>query len=195
MIAPHEIAPSHIGAGLASAIRGMIPVLETARLTLRPMEMGDFPCLVEIVNGPGGDGVGGPQSREDTWFDFAQMMATWTWRGHGYWTAARHDDPEALGFVGIGFEPGDQEPELGYMFAEKERGQGFATEAARAALRFARSHLGLSSVVSYIHVGNTASATVAERLGATRDSGAEAALPENDKAWVYRHDLTRGATQ
>lgn len=194
MIAAHEIESAHIGADLARTIRDMIPVLETPHLTLRAMEMSDFPTLVEIVDGPGGEGVGGPQHRDETWFDFAQMMATWIWRGHGWWTACRHDEDDPLGFVGIGFEPGDREPELGYMFAESARGQGYATEAARAALRFARSHLGLKTLVSYIHIGNTASVAVAKRLGAARDTVAEAALPEDDKAWVYRHDLTHGVS-
>lgn len=198
MIAAHEIAPTHIGTGLAAAIRDHIPMLETRRLTLRAMEMQDFPCLDGIVNGPGGSGVGGPQPRDETWFDFAQMMATWTWRGHGWWTVCTHDDTtEALGFAGIGFEPGDQEPELGYMFAQKAQRQGYATEVGQAVLRFARTHLGLKTLVSYINPDNTRSIAVAERLGAARDTDSETALaktlPDESPVRVYRYDLGRRA--
>jgi RimJ/RimL family protein N-acetyltransferase len=44
-------------------------------------------------------------------------------------------------------------------------GQGYATEGARTALRFAFAQLGQPQVISLIHPENTASIRVAKRLG------------------------------
>lgn len=56
-------------------------------------------------------------------------------------------------------------PEVGYMLARRHWGQGLATEAARACLRFGFSVLGLPEIFACIRQGNTASRAVARRLG------------------------------
>jgi RimJ/RimL family protein N-acetyltransferase len=85
-----------------------------------------------------------------------------------------------VGFVLIGFEPGDLEPELGWLFLPAAEGQGYAAEAATAARHHALSVLGLPSLVSYIDPANDRSARLAARLGARRDG-------EVDGADVWRH--------
>lgn len=56
-------------------------------------------------------------------------------------------------------------PEVGYMLARRYWGQGLATEAARACLRFGFSELGLAEIFACIRQGNSASQAVARRLG------------------------------
>lgn len=58
-----------------------------------------------------------------------------------------------------------QVPEVGYMLARRCWGQGLATEAARACLRFGFSELGLAEIFACIRQGNSASQAVARRLG------------------------------
>lgn len=55
-------------------------------------------------------------------------------------------------------------PEVGYMLARRHWGKGYATEAARACLRFGFGSLRLSEIFACIKVGNTASRAVAQRL-------------------------------
>ncbi|MEM6823481.1 MAG: GNAT family N-acetyltransferase [Pseudomonadota bacterium] len=189
----HELPPPRgPAADLADGIRGAIPVLDTPRLRLRAMEMGDFVVMLEILNGPRGDGIGGPMERRKAWFDFTQMQSTWTWRGHGWWTITDCNTGKILGFTGLGFEPGDLEPELGYFLTDAAEGRGYASEAARAVQTFARERLRFASVVSYINKDNARSVAVAERIGAVRDPAAETALGQDD-TFVYRHHLTGGA--
>jgi RimJ/RimL family protein N-acetyltransferase len=107
--------------------------------------------------------------------------------GHGLWTVERRSDCTRVGFVMVGLEWGDEEPELGYMTVPEHRGQGYATEAARAARNWGLRLL--PTIVSYVHPDNAASNRVAERLGAIRDLDAEAAIYARDGApiHVWRH--------
>ncbi len=71
------------------------------------------------------------------------------------------------------------EPELGWILWEGFEGQGYAGEAAGAALRFAWQTLGWSTLLSGIHRENPRSIRLAERLGARHDPGVTlAAEPE-----------------
>ncbi len=177
MMRPHEIPPVQHG---LPALRSALPVLETARLSLRVMQLGDLPLLAQI-----NEEVSDKSLRStDAWEDFVQMTATWVFRGHGWFTVSDADIP--VGFVGLGFEPGDKEPELGYLFAAAFHGKGYATEAAAAVRNWGFQTAGLVSLVSYVSHTNAASQNVARKLGATRDAAAEAALGE-DGAQVWRH--------
>lgn len=177
----HEQPPAH---HVLPALMAGIPTLATARLTLRAPVLDDFPHLVAIDASVGDASLRTRGGRNGTWSDFMQMTATWLLRGHGWWTVS--DGNAALGFVGVGFEPGDREPELGYLFTPAARGRGFATEAATAARDWARDTARLSSLVSYISDDNTASQNVARKLGASRDRAAETALDETG-VQVWRH--------
>ncbi len=177
----HEQSPQGAPAALAARITGPIPALETSRLTLRCPEARDFPAFAEILCGPRGKWIDGPMDRPDAWNAFAAMTAGWILHGHGPWTVVDHATDDALGFVIIGLEPGDREPELGYFFREAAEGRGFAQEAATAARSFARKTLALPSLVSYVDAGNTRSRALAERLGATLDAD------RIEGALVYRH--------
>lgn len=183
-----EIPSTGAAAALAARFLEVVPELTTERLTLRAPRIDDFPAYADIVCTKRGRYVGGPLSREDGWYDFIQLAAGWMLRGQGGWTIWRTDDEARIGFAILGFEPDDHEPEVGYLLIEGAEGQGYATEAARAARDFAFDRLGFSTLVSYVAHGNDVSARVAERLGATRDVDAEARL-DNDIR-VYRHTPT-----
>ena len=123
--------------------------------------------------------------RAALWLDFTQMVATWLLRGHAVWTVEARTDGAVLGFVLIGFEPGDHEPELGYLFRETAEGRGYAQEAATAARDHALTTLALPGLVSTIDPDNARSIRLATRLGAARDPAAEAA--HGNTIRVYRH--------
>ena len=55
--------------------------------------------------------------------------------------------------------------EVGWRLARQFWGRGFATEAARAALRVAFERLSLSEIVSFTAAGNLRSRAVMERIG------------------------------
>ena len=186
MTMPCETKTTGPAMDMAQRIQAQLPVLETARLRLRAPCIEDFGFYVEIVAGPRGVHILEDASRENAWFDFTQMIASWTLRGFGLWTVETRAEDTVAGFVLLGFEPGDHEPELGYMFRAEFEGQGLAAEAAITARNYAFETLHLRSVVSTIEPANQRSCRLAERLGASRDASAEAA--HGNSILVYRHN-------
>jgi RimJ/RimL family protein N-acetyltransferase len=184
MIAPHECPPTGPTAALAARMQGIIPVIETARLRLRAPRIEDFEAYADIACGDRAAGIGGPMTRADAWADFMQVTGTWLLRGHGGWTVEDRETAEVLGFVLIGFEPGDQEPELGFMLTAGAEGRGIAAEAARAARDHGFGPLGLRSMVSYVFRDNARSIALVRRIGGELD------IPDDWDALdtlVFRH--------
>ena len=190
MTAPH-LPPPHLtplpgpAADFAAALRGALPVLETPRTVLRAPRLEDAPDWCAILAADTEGHVGGPCDADDAFTEFAATVGLWLLRGHGLWTVTDHAGA-VLGFVLIGFEPGDHEPELGYLFCDRARGLGLAAEAATAARAHALGPMGLPSLVSYIAPGNTPSRALARRLGA-RLEGVATWDPDPEPAEIWRH--------
>ncbi len=176
---PHETPMPGPAADFAASMAAHLPQIDTSRLRLRAPRLQDFDAWAEILTGPAAAHLGGPFTRDQAFTEFAATVGTWMLRGHGLWSVEARTG-ELLGFVLIGFEAGDEEPELGYLFLPTAEGQGYATEAAAAARDHALNRLRLPSLVSYIDPANTASVRVATRLGARRDRS-------HDGSNVWRH--------
>jgi RimJ/RimL family protein N-acetyltransferase len=186
MTAPHERPIPGPAADFAVVLAAQLPVIETARLRLRAPRLSDFDAWAEIFTGPAGPHLGGPFDRDDAFTEFAATCGLWLLRGHGVWTVEPKTDGDVLGFVLIGFEPGDQVPELGYLFRPAVEGRGYATEAARALRDHAVGPMGLKDLVSYIDPENARSIRVAERLGAVLAGEFDGA-----QVWVHRDVASR----
>ncbi|MGH1446967.1 MAG: GNAT family N-acetyltransferase [Cognatishimia sp.] len=181
-----EMPSTGVAADIAAQITSTVPQLATTRLTLRAPCVEDFAVYAEIVCTDRGIYVGGPYSREDGWFDFIQLSSNWMLHGHGGW-AVETKAGELLGFVIIGLEPGDQEPELGFLFTAKAEGQGIAAEAATAALDFAANTLKRDTLVSYIDPANERSIALAKRLGGMPDGTVQ---EDGALTLIYRYTLS-----
>lgn len=152
---------------------GAAPVLTTERLVLRPYRADDLNAVAAMV----GDAevvrhVGGQtQTREEAWRRMMCGPALWTLLGYGYWAVARHEDDALIGQMGFADFKRDMTPniegvpEFGYMFARPVHGQGFASEAAAAALAWADATLDHPETVAIIDPGNAPSIRLAERFG------------------------------
>ena len=162
-----ETPPSGAAAVFALQLQGQLPTLVTDRLILRAPKCEDFDRYAETMCSDRGQFMGGPFSREDAWADFCSATANWILHGHGMWTIGHAGD--VAGFVLLGFEPGDQEPELGFMVTPHFEGRGIAFEAAKAVRDHAFQTLGWSTLVSYIEPANTRSVALAKRLGGRPD--------------------------
>lgn len=182
---PWETAPKGAPARLAGQLADAVPQLDTARLVLRAPVIGDFDSYAAILMSDRAVHMDGPFSRREAWLDFTQYVAGWLLRGCGVWTVVARDDGRVLGFVSVAMEYGDRAHELGYLFRPEAEGQGYATEAVRAARDYAFGAMGLSTLVSYIGPDNARSIALAERLGAALD--ADAAVQLDDDCLVYRH--------
>lgn len=92
-------------------------------------------------------------------------------RGWSNWAAERRDTGEFIGFIGLNVPrrvlPFSPCVEVGWRLARQHWGQGFASEAARAALRVGFERLLLDEIVSFTTLANQRSRAVMERIGMT----------------------------
>src|SRR5262249_4011706 len=145
-------------------------VLETERLILRRLEMGDLDDLARLYADPEvrrhfPEGV---LSREET-----QEELEWFLNGHperselGLWATIHRATGVFIGRCGL--LPWDidgvAEVEVAYLIDPEYQGQGLATEAAAGVRDHAFDALGLERLICLITPGNDASAKVAEKIG------------------------------
>jgi RimJ/RimL family protein N-acetyltransferase len=129
-------------------------VIVTARLTLRPLVEGDGPAVVAALNDLSVTGWLAVVPHPYTTADFRQFLTGMARPGQTY---AVDDGAGLAGIVGAGRE-------LGYWFAPRVHGQGYATEAARAVLA-AQFAADPAAVKSGYFEGNDRSARVLAKLG------------------------------
>ena len=122
-------------------------------------------------------------------------LAQFEAQGWSNWAVERRDDGTFIGFVGLSVPrrtfPFSPCVEIGWRLARAHWHRGYATEAARAALRAGFERIGLARIVSFTSILNLPSRAVMERIG-LRDTGEDfdhPALPEGHP--LRRHCLYR----
>lgn len=81
------------------------------------------------------------------------------------WRLERIDNGETIGFCGLGMLPGFDEPEIGWWLGRAHWRQGYATEAARAAMADAFTRCAVPKIISITVAANKPSLRVMRRLG------------------------------
>lgn len=164
-----------------------VPLLHTERLLLRGFEARDFDAYAAMMADPEVTRYladGRPLSRVDAWRQLAMFAGHWMLRGFGVWAVEEVRSGAFLGRVGC-FEPeGWPGFEIAYTLTRAAWGQGYAREAAAAALAYARGTLGRREVISVIRPGNAGSIRVATALGAVQDGVVDF---YGGPAWIYRY--------
>lgn len=89
--------------------------------------------------------------------------------GYGVWVLIERESRTVVGSAGFQGRPGAEgEIELGYGVHPDFRNKGYATEAARALLRWASEQPGVKRVIARCDEDNIASQRVVERAGMIR---------------------------
>jgi RimJ/RimL family protein N-acetyltransferase len=147
------------------SLAGVDHVLTTERLVLRPVTAHDHDVLLAhwtlpdvrrfLFDGEAPSAAEVTETIEESARDFSES-------GYGIWLIQ-----DRTGLVGTtGLRPlEDLGLEIFYSLAPGSRGNGYATEAARAVMEHALVDLGLPEVLAEIDEGNVASVAVVRRLG------------------------------
>jgi len=138
-------------------------VLETERLTLRRPTLADVKAIARLAN----DRRIAENTRrlphpylEDHAIEFVRTLAD----GGREAVFLIENNHTPVGMVGIGWRSPDQ-PELGYWLGVDHWGQGFGTEAARAAIDFFFEEFDCDQLISGARVANPASRNILEKCG------------------------------
>jgi RimJ/RimL family protein N-acetyltransferase len=150
------------------------PTLTTPRLVLRRWSEADLEPFARLNADPEVMRFfSHPLSRAES-DAFAERIETqFDARGYGLWVVGRQADGAFLGFTGLAYQDFDAAftpcVEVGWRLAREAWGHGYATEAAREALRFGFETVSLDEIVSLTPVGHVRSRRVMERLAMHHD--------------------------
>ena len=148
----------------------MIPLLETARLRLRPRSPADLeanlamdldPAVARFIWGDPPD----PNERR------AQLEERFRNDGAapgGSWTVEDKASSDFLGWCGLMALEDSGLIEIGYRYLPKAWGRGLATEAAARVLDYGFRVFGFDPIVAVAHPENRASHRVLEKIGLVR---------------------------
>lgn len=147
--------------------------LSTTRLSLlRPAE-DDIDAIFAVHSDPAtclhnpSDALGQRRDAEELYRAWNDL---WERCGYGYWVVRLHDRARQFGFCGV--KPmelaGIKVLNLFYRFDRSAWGQGFATEAATAIVRWSAQRNPDLPLIARVRPANVASQVVAMRAGLTR---------------------------
>ncbi|HZH43112.1 MAG TPA: GNAT family N-acetyltransferase [Lysobacter sp.] len=140
--------------------------LETERLVLRVPRAEDFDRFAELLGDEeAARHIGGHMPRAAAWRRFLQMPGAWLVQGFGMFSVIDKASGRWLGQTGPWRPEGWPGNEIGWVFHMDAWGQGFAREAATAAIDWAFERLGWRDIVHCIAPANVASQKLAERMG------------------------------
>ncbi len=150
----------------------VLKMIETPRLILRQWLPEDYPSFAQMSKNPKVMQYFPKllsRSESDALIDkFHDIIDRQGW---GFWAVELKATHQFIGFVGLheqttqfSFSPC---VEIGWRLDQAYWGQGYAKEAAQAALKFAFDQLALEKVVSFTTLENTKSQSVMQKLNMT----------------------------
>ena len=177
------------------------PELRTERLLLRAWRDEDRAPFAAMNADPRVvEHLPAPLTRAESDAMIARIGEHWGANGFGLWAVEIPGSMAFAGYVGLArprfearFTPC---VEVGWRLDAAAWGRGYATEAARAALRFGFEAVGLAEIVSFTVPANRRSVSVMVKLGMTRDPRDDfdhPLLPEGHR--LRRHVLYRAARE
>lgn len=179
----------------ASVFYRPIPVLDTPRLTLRPVALTDAPFLVALLNDPawlkyiGDRGVRTAADAER--YIEARIWSQYESHGFGMYVMELRDAAQPIGTCGLVRREFLAGPDLGVALLPDWVGRGYATEAARAVIGHAGQTLHIDPLFAIVKNENTRSVGMLERLGFTH-RGPFIVPPEGTAVELYTRSRPSG---
>ncbi len=162
-----------------------MPLIETAteRLLLRAWRDSDLPALAALnADAEVMRHFPSPLDAEQSAQMLARMREHLDEHGFGFWALQRRDSGELIGVTGLArvsfAAPFVPAVEIGWRLARAHWRQGYAREAACAALAVAFEQLGLDQVVSFTVPANLPSQAVMRSIGMQRDKDGDFLHPK-----------------
>lgn len=145
----------------------MKTILETDRLFLREFRPEDAIHFFNLNSNPNVIRFTGDvafKNVSDAQF-FLENYADYRLHGYGRLAVIEKSTQHFLGWCGLKFHPESSETDLGFRFFEEYWNHGFATECAKACMKFGFEELHLKKIIGRAMKENTASINVLEKMG------------------------------
>lgn len=144
-------------------------VLQTDRLILRKLTADDAEFVFELVNDPawlrfiGDRGVRNLDDARE--YIRKGPVDSYSRHGFGLYAIERKEGASPIGICGLVQRDFLEDVDIGFALLPAFRGRGYAREAARATMTYARQTVGLGRIVAITSRDNDASGRLLEAIG------------------------------
>jgi len=146
----------------------MFPQIETERLLLRTYKTDEMEKVFELSSDKDVTKHFPPYfkiEKADVLASLPTRLERWRSQGFGQFGVFDKTDESLIGYCGFQYLDKTENVEIYYGFFKKHWGKGFATEAARAALRFGFEQVKLPKITAVTHLENLESQKVLRKIG------------------------------
>lgn len=159
-------------------------ICETDRLVLREMTETDLDFLYEMQEDEEAarflDALDSDrETQRQKLAAYRQQM--YGFYGFGIWIVLEKECGKPVGRAGLQMREGFEEPELGFAVLKKYRGRGYAEEACRAVLDYAKKELELKEIRVVADRENRKSRSLCEKLGFIVDN----VRKMDSREWIF----------
>ena len=166
-------------------------ILETERLIISEISIEDAPFFYDLVNDPewiqfiGDRNVKTIADAEN--YLSTKIIPSYKKNGFGFYLVSIKSKNLPIGISGLIDRDGLEYIDVGYALLPEFRSKGYAFEATKAVLTFAKNDLQIDPIIAITNVDNIKSCKLLERLGLRFDKIIQL---ENDavKCRLYRTD-------
>lgn len=149
-------------------------MIETKRLILRQWREEDLDCFVKLNADPRVmEYFPAVKTLEESVKEYEAILEHFKKHGYGWWAVSERDKMNFIGFIGLRYIdfPASFTPavEVAWRLAYDYWGKGYATEGARASLRYGFERLNLSDIIAVTSAHNLRSKAVMKRIGMQHD--------------------------
>jgi len=144
-------------------------VMETERLVLRHLSIGDAEFVLELLNEPsflqyiGDKGVRNLDDARQ--YVLNGPVASYEKNGFGLYLVVLKDDGTPIGISGLVKRDPLPDPDIGFAFLPAYWSKGYALESAAAVMNYARAVLGLNQILAITNPDNEASEKLLGKIG------------------------------
>jgi [ribosomal protein S5]-alanine N-acetyltransferase len=144
-------------------------VLETERLILRKLTVGDSEFILELLNDPSWlrfIGDRGVRTLDDSCdYILKNLVSMYEHFGFGLYLTELKGKGVSIGICGLIKRDSLEDVDIGFAFLPKFRGKGYAYESASAVMDHGRRTFGLDRIVAITSLDNYDSTKLLKKLG------------------------------
>jgi RimJ/RimL family protein N-acetyltransferase len=155
--------------------------LQSERLSIRTLTIIDAGFMLQLMNSPNWiKNIGDRRvtnKTEASNYILNKIIPSYKKNGFGLFLVCLRAHKKPIGICGIIQRAGLKTPDLGFAMLPEMEGQGFATEASKVVIQFAREVLDLSTLAGITKPDNIASISVLKKVGMEFEQSVQ--LPED----------------
>ena len=144
-------------------------IIETERLSLRPLSAQDSEFLIELLNEPSFIQNIGDRGVRTTADAQAYVQngpaASYAKNGFGLNLVILRETGESIGICGLIKRDTLDNVDIGYAFLPRYWSKGYAVESTLAVKKYARDEVGLNRLVAIVDPANASSIRVLDKIG------------------------------